>query len=235
MDFVNRNTIKSRTSRQLDPGRVRIISPADSSNKGDRDSAHSAKRIQPQHRALRAEKCFKNLRMLIADGTESVAGQLKNLAIARPDPIAPRIHGAYGNFFQALCRFASENRDDGKVSDEEFAVSAHLAAPFSPGGLLILLKEPLRKHPWKSGVAKVVAECPTLASIKEGLKQAGNLSLQEEVSIIDRWPFLPQPTKAKPNKARGTKRLDQLLLNAICAKQPDVILCMGRVRDISTP
>ena len=135
---------------------------------------------------------------------------------------------AYENTFKAIAKFA-KCISSRQISRDEEDVTAALAGPFTKGGLLVLLLEPLSSHPWSAGVDMVVSQCATLDMLQEGIQAASKqtLSLTDDVSVIDRWPFFPR--SGRPEQKLTT--LDYLLLDTIHAKEPEVILCMGKVRD----
>ena len=136
---------------------------------------------------------------------------------------------AYLRAFNEIVHCASRVR--GKPIDpDELKVTKQLAGPFTNGGLLILLERPLCTHPWKGGMVMVVDECPTLAALREALAILG-LGLEDSVSVLDVRPFLPK--KSEPSRANTLDELNELTCQAIRAKRPDVVLCMGEVKAIS--
>jgi hypothetical protein len=116
------------------------------------------------------------------------------------------------------------------LSDAEFNVTRSLAGPFTCGGLLVILQEPLQRHPWHKGANAVISECSTLSSLREGLQIGSNgiLCLLHHVSVLDLRPFI---SKEQNTLIRGCQhdKLYKFLIAAIDAKKPDVILCMGQV------
>lgn len=116
------------------------------------------------------------------------------------------------------------------IERAEISVTKVFAGPFSQGGLLVLLERPLATHPWEGGASEVISDCPTLELLQQGLRLASNglIRFLEDVSVLDRWPMHDQArlSKLTPNMC---SELDRLALEAIIAKRPDVILCMGEV------
>jgi hypothetical protein len=116
------------------------------------------------------------------------------------------------------------------ISDDEEIVSQQLASPFTQGGLLILLQDPRVYHPWQRGIEAVCNDCRTLSTLEIDLRKASgcNTTLRENVSVLDTHAFMPGVCwkKLTPNEQR---RLESLVAEAIKAKKPDVILCMGKV------
>ena len=139
----------------------------------------------------------------------------------------------YKQAFENIVSFVKDVREYGLQADE-LLVTETLAGPFTSGGLLVLLQEPLANHPWHEGIDRVIADCPTLDSLKEGIHicSNGRLRLKDAVSVIDLRPFFRkelQPTLS----AREKEELNNLLFLAIKAKNPQVILCMGDVCESS--
>jgi hypothetical protein len=107
------------------------------------------------------------------------------------------------------------------ISQDEVAVTQGLAGPFVTGGLLLLLWRPRDVHPWKEGIGVVVKECRSLDALTEALQITASLSLMHDVSVLDVEPFYK--SKYDPSKEQKDE-LEELVLRAICAKCPTVIL-----------
>jgi hypothetical protein len=120
-----------------------------------------------------------------------------------------------------------------RVSEHEQTVTTTLAGPFTQGGLLILLQEPLGHHPWSEGVEQVISRCPTLNLLREAIALAsdGTLSLVDDVTVIDRWPLLC-PAHRKSLSSAEIENIEKFLRQTLYTKKPDAILCMGLVRYI---
>jgi hypothetical protein len=137
----------------------------------------------------------------------------------------------YEQVFGKLVLFAEKARGD-IIPPNELDVTKTLAKPFSHGGLLILLLEPRRYHPWDSGVDAVISDCKSLESLAEGVQigSKGTLSLIDNVSVMDLRPFL-----VKKHHVLGDDKWEELydlVFSAVKAKRPDVLLCMGTVCEI---
>jgi hypothetical protein len=140
----------------------------------------------------------------------------------------------YKAAFQEIVRFVNEYRTD-MITEHELEVTEALAGPFTQGGLLIVLLEPRIYHPWKNGVYSVIQDCRSLRVMDEGLKfvSQGLLSLTNGVSLLDIRPFFVK--KCYPDLDSDVwERLYDLVYEAIKAKKPDVLLCMGNVRGTSS-
>lgn len=117
-----------------------------------------------------------------------------------------------------------------RTTNAEETVMKELSAPFSPGRLLVLLERPLATHPWEKGAPQVTSSCPTFELLQQGIRLASNglIRFLDDVSSLDRWPMHDKARSSKLTTENGCE-LDRLVLEAITAKRPDVILCMGKV------
>lgn len=140
-----------------------------------------------------------------------------------------RIGEDYFNAFENLHRWAKQLREN-PIHISEFNVTKTLAAPFSIGGLLVILMEPLQDHPWRKGVDAVVSTCPSLRGLSEGIRigSDSSLNLVDSVSLLDQRAFICKEENKKL-EAWQRERLYELVIKAIDAKKPDVVLCMGSV------
>jgi hypothetical protein len=142
-------------------------------------------------------------------------------------------HNATSEYKSSFNRIVEliRNLRDLPVSPDELEVTEKLAGPFTSGGLFVLLQEPLEKHPWEKGADAVVSECPALDILREGIRAASDrtLNLIPDVSVLDRWPLLSRKCRNGLMNSNEMERLDELVIQAIQIKRPDVILCMGQV------
>jgi hypothetical protein len=153
-------------------------------------------------------------------------------ALLHDTRIDSTIEREYETAFEKIVRFAKEHRRD-TISVHEHEVTKALAEPFTQGGPLVILLEPRHKHPWKDGVDTVVRDCKSLQALDEGFKviSEGLLSLTTGVFVLDLRPFLNK--KYHPQLGSEVwESLYDLVYKAIEAKKPDVLLCMGQVREI---
>lgn len=136
----------------------------------------------------------------------------------------------YKQAFDKLVSFAEKIRRK-SISSDELLVTKQLAGPFTPGGLLVLLQEPLQYHDWGKGVDFVIADCNTLDSLDEGIRigSEGKLGLNNGVSVLDLRPFLSREKHSRIQDPCTWEELYGLVFSAIEAKQPRVLLCMGKV------
>ena len=131
--------------------------------------------------------------------------------------------------FNELVKFVKGLRNY-QIYNAEVEGTKALAGPFSTGGLLIVLSEPLQNHPWEKGVDAVISTCRTLSCLKEGLQISsdGVLSLVHHVSLIDQRAFICKEQNEKISVYQREKLYD-FVVEVIDAKKPDVVVCMGNV------
>ncbi|KAL3455389.1 hypothetical protein BJX64DRAFT_272470 [Aspergillus heterothallicus] len=129
--------------------------------------------------------------------------------------------------FETITGYARKLRGD--ISRDEITVTKQPASPFTAGGVVILLQEPLANHPWSRGINRVISDCPTLDALEEGVQlcSQGTLSLATGVSLIDVRPFISKTDKVGLSDA-GLQELYRLVGQFIIRKQPHTVLCMGR-------
>lgn len=137
--------------------------------------------------------------------------------------------GTYEAAYEKIVSFIKEDLKH-TIGAKEEEVTRVLAGPFTHGGLLILLQEPRLHHPWGDGVHEVIDDCDSLKVLNEGfnLISDGRLNLTNGISVLDMRPFLAEKYHSKLDKWQW-ERLYDLVYNAIVAKKPDVLLCMGKV------
>lgn len=100
------------------------------------------------------------------------------------------------------------------------------------GGITVILLQPSNSHPYQKGFSSVIEECPTYRFLNEGFKAVtcGALRLGDgTLSIIDSAPFIRPwdnaPVECKREMRRRTSRI-------ICAKKPNVVLCMWQDKGV---
>ncbi|RYC78475.1 hypothetical protein BFJ63_vAg18651 [Fusarium oxysporum f. sp. narcissi] len=116
-----------------------------------------------------------------------------------------------------------------KRSYHEIGVTAKLAGPESKGGITVVLQQPRHNHPFKDGLDTVINDCETLCALDDVFTavSCGTLNIRTDITIIDLLPFMSQ----------DVKQIDDINLResfrasgrAICDKEPDVLLCAGKI------
>ncbi|KAH4049993.1 hypothetical protein HBI25_223640 [Parastagonospora nodorum] len=137
------------------------------------------------------------------------------------------IETEYKVAFESILRFVKEYRTS-TITEHELEVTEALAGPFTQGGMLIVLLEPRRWHPWTQGIHYVIQNCKSLRVMDDGLKFVSEevLSLTNGVSLLDLRPLLVKGDYPHL-ESKVWERLYDLVYEAIKAKKPDVLLCMG--------
>lgn len=116
------------------------------------------------------------------------------------------------------------------LPDAEIKVTTELAGPSTTGGIAIALQQPRENHPFAKGSRAVIQDCETLRvlDVLYDTVSCGTLNLLDHVSVIDLLPY----TTERQMKALNNDTLTDLFTTsaqAICGKEPDVILCAGKV------
>lgn len=162
---------------------------------------------------------------------EQVTGTLMDEITARASELeisCSDIH-VYAEAFDDIVSYIRRIRIE-PLSDAEIDVTKSFAGPFTSGGLLIVLLEPLHGHRWREGAHIVISDCPSLSALDEGLQVISNdtLSILHCVSLLDLRPFICGLQNSRLAD-REREELYNLVIKAIEAKKPDIILCMGQV------
>jgi hypothetical protein len=167
---------------------------------------------------------------------EDLEATFQGLSVSQniPEDHYPSYQLPTSNYRYAFDKIITFTNDNIRILPEnEIKVTRAFAGPFTPGGLLVLMQEPLASHPWAEGRDKVISTCPSLDALREAVLNvsSGEQCITKNVSVIDRWPFLHKSLHEKLEKTREDemRAYDRLVLAAIRAKQPEVILCMGKV------
>lgn len=155
---------------------------------------------------------------------DEITAKVSELELSYPD-----IH-VYAKAFDDIVSYIRQIRKEA-LSCAEISVTKSFAGPFTSGGLLVVLLEPLHDHRWREGAHVVISDCPSLSALDEGLQVTSNgtLSIMHCASLLDLRPFICQLQNSRLAD-REREKLYDLVIKAIEAKKPDVILCMGKVR-----
>lgn len=155
---------------------------------------------------------------------DEITSKVSELELSSPD-----IH-VYAKAFDDIVSHVREIREEA-LSSAEIDVTKSFAGPFTSGGLLAILLEPLHGHPWRGGAYDVMSHCPSLSALHEGFHVTSNgiLSILHGVSLLDLRPFICKFQNGRLED-HVRENLYDLVIKAIDAKKPDIILCMGEVR-----
>ncbi|KAM0332322.1 hypothetical protein ACHAQA_002598 [Verticillium albo-atrum] len=112
---------------------------------------------------------------------------------------------------------------------DEIKVTAELAGPALKGGIAIALQQPRNNHPYSQGLDAVIADCETLRALEDIFDAAscGSLSIRKNITVVDLLPFVSENvSKVQDAQLRNSFRATTQI---ICDKDPDVLLCAGRI------
>ncbi|KAF3360442.1 hypothetical protein VdG1_01402 [Verticillium dahliae VDG1] len=112
---------------------------------------------------------------------------------------------------------------------EEIAVTAELAGPAYKGGIAVMLQQPRKTHPYDKGIDAVIEDCESLLALYEVFDVAsrGSLDIRTNVSVVDLLPFVSASVDSLSDAylAESFKASTQV----VCDKEPDVLLCAGKI------
>jgi hypothetical protein len=114
-------------------------------------------------------------------------------------------------------------------SREEVQVTSELAGPAVRGGIVVTLQQPRDNHPYEDGIDRVIDDCQTLYALNEIFRVVSceTLDIRTDISIVDLLPYISKDV-SRVNKT-DLDHLFRQTRQAICEKQPDIVLCAGRV------
>lgn len=112
----------------------------------------------------------------------------------------------------------------------EIEVTTGLAGPSSTGGIAVSLQQPREYHPFEEGVDAVIADCDTLAALREvfTVVSCGTLRFEQDISTIDLLPYTSED-QADQMTDEEKAHVFRGCVQAFCSKEPDVILCAGKI------
>ncbi len=117
-----------------------------------------------------------------------------------------------------------------KRSREEIQVTAELAGPAVKGGIVVALQQPRHNHPFKKGLNAVIESCETLYALNDIFTAVtcGTLDIRTGITVVDLLPYVSEDiAEIDDVKLRESFRVS---VQAICGKEPDVLLCAGKIR-----
>lgn len=154
---------------------------------------------------------------------DELTAKASELEISCPD-----IH-VYAEAFDDIVSYIRRIRIE-PLSDAEIDVTKSFAGPFTSGGWLVVLLEPLHRHRWREGAHVVISDCLSLSALDEELRIISDdtLSILYCASLLDLRPFIGKLQNSRLVD-RKREKLYNLVIKAIEAKKADVILCMGQV------
>lgn len=115
-------------------------------------------------------------------------------------------------------------------SPEEIQVTAQLAGPAFKGGIAITLMQPRDFHPFGEGVDAVIESCETFRALNDVLAvvSCGTLDIRTNVTVIGLLPYISE----RPAEIDDAKLMESFRtsVQAICDKEPKVLLCAGKLQ-----
>jgi hypothetical protein len=114
--------------------------------------------------------------------------------------------------------------------DDEIRVTGEMAGPASTGGIAVALQQPRDDHPFEKGTEAVIEDCETLTALGElfDAVSCSTLDIREDVSVIDLLPYTTEAEMGLMGEAAMGSTF-RTSVQTFCGKQPDVVLCAGRI------
>lgn len=111
----------------------------------------------------------------------------------------------------------------------EIQVTAQLAGPPVKNGIAIMLQKPRHNHPFGEGLDAVIEDCESLRALDEifAVVSRGTLDLGKDIAVVDLLPYV-SGDPARTDDAR-LKSAFSTSVATICDKEPDVLLCAGKI------
>ncbi|GAB0134141.1 hypothetical protein EsDP_00002524 [Epichloe bromicola] len=127
-----------------------------------------------------------------------------------------------------VSRIESRGRELKRPRDE-IEVTAQLAGPAVTGGIAITLQQPRRKHPFGEGIDRVIEDCETLRAVADvfAVASCGSLNIKDHIAVVDLLPFVPERIGGMSHASLRSSV--QPSVQAICDKQPGVLVCAGQI------
>ena len=116
-----------------------------------------------------------------------------------------------------------------KRSHEEIQVTVQLARPAVKGGIAIALQQPRHNHPFEKGLDAVIEDCESLNALDDvfAAVSCGSLDIRTDITVVDLLPYVSEDVaEVDDAKLRESFRVSA---QAICDKEPDVLLCAGKI------
>ena len=116
-----------------------------------------------------------------------------------------------------------------KRSCEEIEVTAQLAGPAVKGGIAVALQQPRHNHPFEKGLNEIIQNCETLYALYDifAVVSCGTLDIRTDITVVDLLPYVSEDVATIDDaKLRESFRASTQI---ICEKEPDVLLCAGKI------
>ncbi|KAH7123592.1 hypothetical protein B0J11DRAFT_487829 [Dendryphion nanum] len=116
-----------------------------------------------------------------------------------------------------------------KRSRKEIQVTAQIAGPPVKGGIAITLLQPRDNHRFEEGLNSVIENCKTLNALDDIFFTAscGTLDIRTGITVVDLLPYVHE--KIEEIDDTTLRESFRVSVQAICDKEPEILLCAGRV------
>jgi len=114
-------------------------------------------------------------------------------------------------------------------SREAIEVTAQIAGPAVKGGIAVALQQPRHNHPFEKGLNAVFEDCETLCALSDIFTtvSCGTLDVRTDITIVDLLPYVSEDVaEIDDAMLRESFRASTQI---ICDKEPNVLLCAGKI------
>ncbi|KAK2471339.1 hypothetical protein H9L39_17570 [Fusarium oxysporum f. sp. albedinis] len=114
-------------------------------------------------------------------------------------------------------------------SSDEIKTTAKLAGPAVKGGIAITLQQPRHNHPFEEGIDAVIGDCESLYALYDVFRAVSceTLDIRTDITIVDLLPYVSEDVaKIRDDELEESFRASTQI---ICDKEPDVLLCAGKI------
>ncbi|KAF4944066.1 hypothetical protein FGADI_12948 [Fusarium gaditjirri] len=114
-------------------------------------------------------------------------------------------------------------------SSDEIKTTAKLAGPAVKGGIAITLQQPRHNHPFEEGIDAVIEDCESLYALYDVFRAVSceTLDIRTDITIVDLLPYVSEDVAKIPDDE--LQESFRASTQIICDKEPDVLLCAGKI------
>ncbi len=117
-------------------------------------------------------------------------------------------------------------RGSNSIPQTEINVTAEIAQPCGSGGILTILQQPAKDHPYDDGTATTIAGCATYMCLKACFEAVSlNTISLGDISVVDSLPYVRRNDQLD---ARSKLWLRNEVYGIAQAKMPAAVLCMWK-------
>ncbi|KAJ5815545.1 hypothetical protein N7474_007322 [Penicillium riverlandense] len=116
-----------------------------------------------------------------------------------------------------------------KRPHSETQVTTQLAGPAVKGGIAVALQQPRHNHPFEKGLNAVIQDCETLRAIDDifAVVSCDSLNIRTNIAVVDLLPYVSEDIPEIDDVT--LKESFRASTQIICDKEPDVLLCAGKI------